>query len=417
MSTIIPLGPSDARSAASIQQAIDALGPAGGRVVLPEGEFTLDRGLELRSRVELCGQGQGTVLRKAPGRIYPFAAYHNYGMVDVPLEFTDGLLPGMTVALRDQTHRGFYETFARLTWVEDNWVGLDHGMQSDYLPDREPVLVTAFPLIFGLGVEDVAIRNLTLDGNRSEQPAAIDSCRGAAIYFIRSRSLLVSDVEEAEFAGEGLGFQMCRDVRIERCSMYHNAGNGFHPGAGSTGASFVDCTAEANDLAGLFFCVRANHMTVRDCTFGKNRACGISVGTRDCHNRIEGCRLLDNEGPGILFRQGPRPIEVHTCRVSACYLENNARVSGRGQIDVHGDAHDLALTGNTLLGPNDDETAGIYIAPQATGIWLAGNRIERCSPATIADRASLAGHDPELPCGVEAVHEAHYRHLPDLGRA
>ena len=226
----IQLTQKQATSAAAIQQAIDSLGPDGGRVVLPEIELLLDRGLELRANVELVGQGLKTLLRKAPGRIYSLSGYHNYGMCDVPLEHTEGLAPGMTVAIRDRAHGGFYETLARITWLDGNWVGLDHGLHSDVHADQEPVLVTAFPLVYGLGVENVAIRSLALDGNRDEQPAGIGACRGAAVYFIGSRNLEVSDVEELGFAGEGLGFQICRDVRILRCRFAHNAGNGFHPG-------------------------------------------------------------------------------------------------------------------------------------------------------------------------------------------
>jgi len=129
MDNVIQLGPAEASSTATIQRAIDALGAAGGRVMLPEGEYALDRGLELRSGVELMGQGQNTLLRHAPGRVYPLAGYHNYGMCDVPLQFTDGLEPGMTVAVRDEVHGGFFETFARITWVEGTWIGLDHGVE------------------------------------------------------------------------------------------------------------------------------------------------------------------------------------------------------------------------------------------------------------------------------------------------
>ncbi|MBC7237993.1 MAG: hypothetical protein H5T69_19290, partial [Chloroflexi bacterium] len=235
-----------------IQAALDRLPPEGGQVILPAGEWTLDRGLRLRSGIELSGQGQDTVLRKAPGRVYPLTGYHNYGMCDVPLQFTDGLLPGMTVAIRDRTHGGFFETFARLTWVEENWVGLDRGLRADYLADGEPELVTAFPLVYAENAQDVALRRITLDGNREAQPAGIGSCRGAAVYFIRCTRFAVSDVVERGFHGEGLGFQICRDGRIERCRFDDNLGNGFHPGAGSTGVLFAECTAEGNSRSGFF---------------------------------------------------------------------------------------------------------------------------------------------------------------------
>ena len=49
----------------------------GGEVVLPAMELVLDRGLILRSGVELCWQGEQTVLVKGLGKIYPLSGYHN----------------------------------------------------------------------------------------------------------------------------------------------------------------------------------------------------------------------------------------------------------------------------------------------------------------------------------------------------
>jgi hypothetical protein len=414
MTTEIHLSPSEANSAAAIQQAIDSLGAGGGRVVLPAMQLVLDRGLELRSNVELVGQGHGTLLRKARGRVYSLSGYHNYGMFDVPLEHTEGLEPGMTVAIRDNTHRGFFETFARITWIDGNWVGLDCGLHSDYHAGQSPELVTAFPLVYGLDVHNVALRNLALDGNREEQPAGIGSCRGAAIYFIGSRGIEVSDVEERGFFGEGLGFQICRDVRILRCRVSSNTGNGFHPGAGSTGALFESCTAEENGAAGFFFCVRANHITVRSSVFRANHTCGISVGTRDCYNRVENCELTDNAGPGLLVRSTARPVEVHTCHISGCWISSNASERGRAQIDVLGDAHDLILERNEIAGPADRECAGIYLAPSTERIWLIDNQIKGCAPAVIGAPSMPQTPMPALQCGMEDVRDQDYRHLGDL---
>jgi polygalacturonase len=407
----IHLSPAEAASASAIQQAIDSLGIAGGRIVLPEMELALDRGIELRSNVELAGQGPGTLLRKTHGRIYPLSGYHNYGMHDVPLEHTEGLEPGMTVAVRDKTHRGFFETFARITWIDGNWVGLDCGLHADYHANQEPELVTAFPLVYGLNVENVALRNLALDGNREQQPAGIGACRGAAIYFIGSRDVEVSDVQERWFFGEGLGFQICRNVRILRCRVAENTGNGYHPGAGSTAALFEDCLAEGNGAAGFFFCVRANHITVRNSAFRGNHACGISVGTRDCYNRIADCQMTGNAGPGLLIRRTSRPVEVHSCHISGCRIESNASEHGHAQVDVQGDAHDLVLERNEIAGLPDQERAGIYLAPSAERIWLIENEIKACAPQVIGAPATVTDLPPRLECGVEGVQDQHYRHL------
>ena len=407
----IILTSAQAASATLIQKAVDSLGDSGGRVVLPELQLVLDRGIELRSNVELVGQGDKTVLRKAPGRVYPLSGYHNYGMLDVPLMFTDGLAEGMTIAIRDDRHGGFFETYARITWVEDNWVGIDIGLHSDYHAELNPVLVTSFPLVYGLGVNNIAVRNLCLDGNRKEQPAGIGGCRGAAVYFIKSSHIEVSDVSETGFKGEGLGFQMCSHVTIRNCNFARNSGNGFHPGAGSTAVLFENCVATDNDAAGFFFCVRANHITVKNCTFSDNVRCGISVGTRDSYNLIEGCRMNDNAGPGILFRAASRPVEVQECRVTQCHIEGNSTTSGWGQIDVLGDAHDLVFEANVICGSSDKLVAGIYLAPSTERIWLEGNQIQGCSPAIISGERNLARMPSDFKCGLAAVKERHFRHL------
>lgn len=409
------LTPAQVTSASGIQTAIDSLGKAGGRVTLPEMELTLDRGIALPSNVELVGQGTKTLLRKAPGSIYPLSGYHNYGMLDVPLMTSDGLEPGMTVTIRDDRHGGFFETFARITWVEGTWVGIDTGLHSDYEAELHPFLLTAFPLIYALEAEHIAVRNLTLDGNRGEQPAGIGACRGAAVYFLKSRHIEVEGVQETDFMGEGLGFQMCSHVTIRNCNFAGNSGNGYHPGAGSTGVLFDNCVGTANDAAGFFFCVRANHITVTGCTFNENVRCGISVGTRDSYNLIENCQIKANAGPGILFRQAVRPVEVQACRVTGCHISGNGMQSGHGQIDVLGDAHDLVFSHNNIEGPPEKSRAGIYLSPATEQIWLQENEIHGCFPAVVGREGNFASSPPPMSCGLNAAEDVHFRHLVAAG--
>jgi len=401
----------DVTCARDIQAAIERLPEGGGRVVLPALDLTLDRGLRLRSGVELVGQGRSTVLRHAPARVYPFSGYHNYGMRDAPLLFTDGLQPGMTVTMRDNTHGGFFETFAPITWVEEGWVGLDRGLHSDYRAQDEPWLATAFPLICGEDVRDVAVRSLTLDGQRDQQPVGIGACRGAALYFIHTSGFCVEDVYAEGFLGEGLGFQMCRDGRIRSCRFARNAGNGYHPGAGSTGVLFEDCSAVGNDQAGFFFCVRANHVTVRNCRFEGNGGAGVSVGTRDCWNLVEDCTMAGNTGPGILLRANERPVEVHSCRFARCTVEGNATATGRAQIDILGDAHDIVFRANRIRGGPGAGKPGLFLAPSAQCITLEDNTVLDCCPAVVGQRSQLLPIPEAFPCGCEAVAADDYRHL------
>ena len=402
----------EAANAAQIQVVIDEVAAkgGGGRVVLPAMELELDRGLELRSGIELCGQGEDTVLKKGPGRVYEFSGYHNYGMCDAPLKSAAGLEVGMTVSLHDgRTHGGFYETFATITWIDGDWVGLDHGIEADYSAEHAPCLTTAYPLVFGHHLQNVALRDVRLEGNRAEQDKGMGGCRGSSVYFARSRSIEVSGVIERDYYGEGMGFQMCRDVKIIDSSFDENSGNGLHPGAGSTNALFRGCSATGNDKAGFFFCVRANHITVKDCTFRENRL-GISIGTRDCFNLIEDCVIEDNAGAGVLARQSPEPVEVHSCRVERCRISGNVREEGRGQIEVTSAAHDLVFVDNDIAGGRSGG-AGIYIEASASKINVQNNNIAGCEDDIKADAASLVDAATAFECGFGEWPETHFRHL------
>jgi len=403
----------EATSAAQIQRAIDALAAdGGGRLVLPAMVLELDRGLELRSGVELVGQGEDTVLRKGPGRVYPFSGYHNYGMCDVPLRSAAGLEPGMTVSVHDnRTHGGFFETFATITWVDGDWIGLDHGVKADYYANEEPVLTTVYPLVFGHDIHQAALKNIHLEGNRAANEKAMGGCRGGAVYFAGSRDITVEGVTERDYYGEGLSFQMCRDVRIINCRFDANTGNGLHPGAGSTNVLFEGCGGAGNQRAGFFFCVRANHISVRDCEF-KDNGLGVSIGTRDCYNLIEDCRIEANHGVGILVRPTPRPTEVHSIMVRRCSIRGNAGKEGGGQVEITSDAHDLIFSGNQIEGLGNKAGAGFAVAGSVHQVYLEDNRIEACASEVEAEAQSLTTEKPKICFGYGEAKPEAFRHLP-----
>lgn len=410
MTTDITLSPADVTTARQIQGRIDAVAArGGGRVILPAMDLALDRGLMLRSGVELIGQGMDTVLRKGPGRVYPLSGYHNYGMCDVPLEDATGLEVGMTVSVHDgRTYGGFYETFAVITWIDGNWVGLDHGIEADYRAEDHPELTMAYPLIFGHRITSAAVRDLHLDGNRGQNDRHMGGCRGGAIYFYQSRDLEITGIREADYHGEGLSFQMCRDVVIRNSHFDSNSGNGLHPGAGSTNALFESCGGRDNDKSGFFFCVRANHITVRDSAFINNDT-GISIGTRDCHNLIENCRIEQNAGTGVLIRSSPRPVEVHSCHVRGCTIGGNDTAGESAQVDITSDAHDLIFEDNEITATSG---TGIRVAPTAAAIRLSGNRFNGCTREVEADTGVLSQALGEFTCGYGGAPAGASRHLP-----
>jgi len=403
------LSAAEARSAADIQTALNLLSQrGGGRLTLPAMDLTLDRGLELGSGVELVGQGEQTILRKGPGRAYPLTGYCNYGMCDVPLADATGLAVGMTVSVLDNARGGFASTFARITWIDAGWVGLDRGLESDYHADQSPRLTTAYPLIFAHRARGIAIRKLRLVGNRAASQTPMDSCRGSAIYFGQCVDCEVSNVLESDYDGDGIGFQMCRNVRLFNTRCDGNAGNGFHPGAGSTQVLFDQCAADSNVHSGFFFCVRANHVTVRDCCFSHNDI-GVSVGARDCHNELLLCTLRHNRGPGLYVRPDRNPVEVYALLVDGCTFDTNGADRRAPAIDLNGDAHDLIVTRCTLRGQ-----LGIQSSNGVHGLWLEANDESGCDVPRQLAQASLASVRPEFAAGFSTAIESDWRHLPTI---
>jgi polygalacturonase len=405
---LLTLSAAGAASAGAVQQAIDRVAAAGGgEVVLPACDLLLDRGLQLRTGVTLRGQGPATVLRKGPGAVWPLSGYHNYGMCDVPLESTADLSEGMTVSVHDRsTHGGFYETFATIEWVDEHagWVGLDRGIDADYSASDEPCITTAYPVVFGHGVSNVRLADLHIEGSAALQDQKMGGCRGGAVYFAQSHNITLDSVTEADYDGEGLSFQMCRDVEIISCVFDRNSGNGLHPGAGSTNCLFRGCTANGNAMSGFFFCVRATLITVQDCTFARNGT-GVSIGTRDCFNHIVGCTIINNRGAGVLARPTPAPTEVHSILIEGCEIRGNGKHNDdggddassqqAGQVVLTSDAHDIVLVGNQIArGIAMAASIGLLCEESVRAVALQGNTF---GDDLLADTAELGDSSANAP--------------------
>lgn len=402
------LKPGECRSAEAIQDRVNKVRTdGGGCIILPEMELVLDRGLQLFSNIELKGQGDQTVLRKAASRAYPMSGYHNYGMMDVPLVSSDGLKPGMTVSIHDsRSHGGFYETFATITWVENNWVGINRPIKADYARDQQPELTTAFPMIFAHDAENVTIKNLTLDGNLEENTVMMGGCRGGCIYFAGSRNMTVDSVRQHHYNKEGISFQMCADVFIRNSEFHDNAGNGMHPGAGSTNVVFDNCKGANNQYCGFFFCVRANHIDVRNCEFRGN-GIGVSIGTRDCYNLIEDCRIADNQDVGLETRDCWEPAEVHSCMICNCEFRSNGVGKEAPEIRIGLDTHDVVFENNRIH-PVSSERDAIVVHESAENICFENTVDSESDPP----RHMRACAKPDFECGYSVdLDSKWFRHL------
>ena len=105
--------------------------------------------------------------------------------------------------------------------------------------DESPCLPPSPPVVFGHHISNATLRALHIEGSASQQDKKMGGCRGGSVYFAKCTHVAIVDVTEADYDGEGLSFQMCRDITIDGCRFDRNTGNGLHPGAGSTNCSFT----------------------------------------------------------------------------------------------------------------------------------------------------------------------------------
>jgi len=97
--------------------------------------------------------------------------------------------------------------------------------------------------------------------------------------------------------------------------------------------------------------------------------------------------------------------------VTLCRIERNVGATGRGQIEVRSDAHDLVFEDNDVVGVPEMERAGIYLAPSTERIWVRGNRIAGCFPAVVGGVVRPNAEEASFGCGADDARPIHYRHL------
>jgi len=56
------------------------------------------------------------------------------------------------------------------------------------------------------------------------------------------------------YNGDGISFQQCKDIVIDRCRCLENTGHGLHPGSGSVGAVIQNTTCRGNGMDGIYYC-------------------------------------------------------------------------------------------------------------------------------------------------------------------
>lgn len=366
-----------------LQRAVDALAQEGGGTVkLPPGTFMMKDSLHLRSGVRVVGEGADTVLKKVPSVQSPLGANHGYGHYEVVIAEPDKFEPGMGVFIKDDKTGGFITTVATLLSRRGNAFIIDEDLKYDYGPLRGGYIASVYPIVTARHAEDVALLNVTLDGN-VEETRSINGCRGGGVFLLQSHGVTVRDVEVVNFKGDAISFQQCTDVRILGCHLHHNAGHGLHPGSGSVRYVMRGNNVHDNGADAIFYCFRTTHSLCEGNRLHNNPGRGISIGERDTDHIIRSNEIYENGREGVLFRKATFTGGDRMTLVGNTFADNG-RQEQEAQISFEEGISDVVVCGNSFKAPEGRQAPApvVRVAQNCSRIFLFDN--------TVAGRAQCA---------------------------
>jgi hypothetical protein len=377
----ITVGPNDAQIVGANDRAIQAAvdyctNMGGGTVRLAPGTYYMDNCVQLRTGTRIVGSGLDTVLMKNPSHTSPIVAESDWNDQEITLADDHQFKVGDGVCLRTKNpHTGgpvvLYRT---LVAGSGGRFKVDRPLRESFWLKQEPTASALFPLIRGEFVTDIAIENLTLDGNRDHNDW-LDGNYSGCVFMQECARVHLSNVEARHNNGDGLSWQICHDVFVTDCHVHGNKDLGLHPGSGSQRPLMRGNHIHDNGT-GIYFC-----WGVKFGLAEKNRCIangkGISIGHRDNENLVRDNDIIGSTEVGVLFR----PERGHDYAPHRNTFENN-RITDTGgddaiAVDIQGEVEDIKLIGNQIRetrGPAN--RVGIKISEGARDIHLTDNTIE-----------------------------------------
>ncbi len=360
-----------------IQAAADYLDRLGGGVlhILP-GTYTMRNALYLHPNLTVRGSGEETVLKKGPGFKTELIRDSDWYEARVQVDDASGFSVGDGVMLRSQKDGGRLEVVKdTITAIEGNVVSLSRRMMKNMWLDEGGTIATVHPILTAEEmVNDVAIEDLVLDGNKDENEEINGNYSGAT-FLQHCHRYTFRNVTARNYNGDGFSFQVCDDFVFEACQSLDNTNLGLHPGSGSQRPVFKDCVARGNSQ-GIFFCWGVSDGVAENCTCSGNRDFGISIGHRDTDNRIIRCTIEANEKVGVLFREGKSGFrDPHRNTLENNMIRDNGFADEGVGIDIRGETHDVAILDCAIEDSGQGrQKVGVRIGPRASGTRLEGNR-------------------------------------------
>jgi hypothetical protein len=363
----------------AIQGALDYVARwGGGTVQLRPGTYVLRNALVLPSRVRLRGSGPDSIITKIHSETVPLADDSNWFDQEITLRGDHDFRVGDGVLIKTRNpHHGAVDIIKRtLVARTGDRFKLNTGLRSNVWLDGQPTCSSLVPLLTSERASDVIIEDLALDGN-GQNNENLNGNYGGCVFLQDCNRFTLRGVEARNYNGDGISFQVCHDVVIERCYCHDNTDLGLHPGSGSQRPLMRDNRLHRNNL-GLFWCWGVKYGLAEGNDIDGNRSFGISIGHCDTDNAMRDNRVSNSGQAGSLFRDEPRGADFWPNRN---LLEGNTLVDNGGEdgvaIDITGKTRDIQIVRNTLRETRAPaRRVGIRIGPAATNIQLQDNSLD-----------------------------------------
>jgi hypothetical protein len=332
----------------------------------------------LRSGIRILGSGADSILTKGPSHSVSLSDDSDWYDQEVTVSDAKGFQVGDGIVLRTRNPDNGVTDVLKRTLVArtGNRFKLDRALRKNFWLSGKPTLASLFPLISGDHVDDISIRDITLDGNL-KQNSNLNGNYGGCIFLQDCNRIVMNGVEARNYNGDGISWQICHDVLVENCHSHDNADLGLHPGSGSQRPLMRNNRIERNTI-GVFFCWGIRHGLAESNQISGNRSYGVSIGHCDTDNVIRLNTITGSGKVGVLFRDDARGKDFWPNRNT---LEKNRIVDSGGvdgvAIDVQGRTREVTLEGNQIRETRKPmQRIGIRIGKQARDVKLESNRFE-----------------------------------------
>jgi hypothetical protein len=319
----------------------------GGTVQVLAGTYRLRNAVYLASHVRLVGEGEKTIIIKEPSAKTELAADSDWFDQEITLADDSAFRIGDGVCMRTKDPKTGVQAVIKRTLVArtGNRFKLDKALRENVWRSNGGTVSTLFPLLSGEFVEDIAIEDLVLDGNR-EHNDELDGNYAGCIFMQDCKDIAIRRVHTKNNHGDGISWQICHDVTVEHCISEGHSGLGLHPGSGSQRPVMRDNLLRNNDI-GLFFCWGVKNGIAERNQIEANRI-GVSIGHHDTDNIVRTNSIKDSKTTGIYFRPERGPdFAGHRNRIEANTLTNNGSDKSPA-IDIQGGTESIRIIGNTI---------------------------------------------------------------------